>query len=826
MANLVVNGNNYKVDNLYQWDVNQVLEIHGLSIVEPEIHFANEVMSCAIVGKSTVDNKGIIRADVPNSLLQKPYAITVFICGYEGETFKTYCKVRVPVQARTKPGDYTLAVTDMEVYSFNELTRSVSDMGLLLNEGLTRIEDLEVDVDTALSIAKGRNQARVFATTEAMYTWLKNKANAGVCNVGDNIYIVDTGVPDWWISKVLTSANGDGYYYEIAQLETQKVDLTPYDEAIVTINNAIAETNENIEGIIDGTIGENLLIYPYNETTHTDNGITWTDNGDGTVKANGTATANSALNCRSRNEITNQLILSAGTYTLSGCPTGGSDSTYYMQVGRTLDGAFNSLGKDYGEGVTFTLTEDTQIQIQCSVYKSATVSNIVFKPMLEVGEIAHEYQPYAKSRQSIIDQIVVDNLIDSNFKAGWVRTTEYSYESGKVVLAKDSDTSGISYHCKDYYFEKGKTYTVSAKVNTSETSGGFISIMYNDGSTFKTLINSNRTMSGKCKVTFTVPNDANYMRITFAMYNPSATEGTEITFSEMMLEEGAVAHSYRPYKKGLSRVCERVETMLDNLLPYPYYDTTKTFNGVTCTDKGNGSIAFTGTASADVTFLCSSRSDTTEPFKLAPGTYLLAGCPSGGSEGTYKTTVGKIQDGAYKAIAVDYGEGVIFALTEETILQISPVIKNGATVNNLIFTPVIRNVMSNPVLREDLDTLLEDTGWLTLVEAGATLLDGITIDEDIRYRIIRNKLYIAGKVSYSGGADVLGAIVPLGTLPSDIGLKSCERVFAYKVAENHIATFAIKTLANGNVMFSMAKNVGSVSTSLYQVYFEECFLLD
>ena len=81
----------------------------------------------------------------------------------------------------------------------------------------------------ALAIANGKNRARVFSTTSDMQNYLSNKNNIGVFQVGDNIYIVDVGVPDWWISEVLTSADpATGYYYKIGQLETQKVDLTNY----------------------------------------------------------------------------------------------------------------------------------------------------------------------------------------------------------------------------------------------------------------------------------------------------------------------------------------------------------------------------------------------------------------------------------------------------------------------------------------------------------------------------------------------------------------------------------------------------------------------
>ena len=39
-----------------------------------------------------------------------------------------------------------------------------------------------------------------------------------------------------------------------------------------------------------------------------------------------------------------------------------------------------------------------------------------------------------------------------------------------------------------------------------------------------------------------------------------------------------------------------------NLIPFPYYETTKTVNGITFTDNGDGTIAVDGTASSDAVF--------------------------------------------------------------------------------------------------------------------------------------------------------------------------------------------------------------------------------
>lgn len=127
MANVKVEKNRYTVDTLYQWDLNQVLEIYGLSLpAVPEIHFTNDAMVRAVRRFATMDAAGVIRAEVPNAMLQTTAAIKALVCIREGEVFKTYHEIRIPVKARVKPADYTITDED-DIYSFLALENLVYD---------------------------------------------------------------------------------------------------------------------------------------------------------------------------------------------------------------------------------------------------------------------------------------------------------------------------------------------------------------------------------------------------------------------------------------------------------------------------------------------------------------------------------------------------------------------------------------------------------------------------------------------------------------------------------------------------------------------------
>ena len=67
------------------------------------------------------------------------------------------------------------------------------------------------------AVAKGKNRARVFSTVLELDAWLENPENVALLKIGDNFYILDTDVPDYW---------WDGEQKQ--ELETQKIDLTTF----------------------------------------------------------------------------------------------------------------------------------------------------------------------------------------------------------------------------------------------------------------------------------------------------------------------------------------------------------------------------------------------------------------------------------------------------------------------------------------------------------------------------------------------------------------------------------------------------------------------
>lgn len=190
MAIAKITHNTYTVDSLYQWDKNQTLEIHGLSLPSvPEIHYSNSDMDRAIVRQAAMDAAGIITAEIPNSLLQKPYKIAAYICIYQGSTFKSLYKIEIPVNARTKPADYTFEDTAGEAYSFNALENMVAnglyDATEIYNATVTAKNEAEASAKAAAETLEN-----ALAEAEEMIPNLVNES--GLTSIGYSIAASDS----------------------------------------------------------------------------------------------------------------------------------------------------------------------------------------------------------------------------------------------------------------------------------------------------------------------------------------------------------------------------------------------------------------------------------------------------------------------------------------------------------------------------------------------------------------------------------------------------------------------------------------------------------
>ena len=139
--------------------------------------------------------------------------------------------------------------------------------------------------------------------------------------------------------------------------------------------------NASINALLKDNACKNIL--PNNGTTKTVNGVTFTVREDGSILANGTATADTYYNI-AKMTIDNDLVL-------SGCPADGSSTTYFMYIQDTVEST--RLATDTGEGDDIT-SSGNPCNVNICVKNGETIDNIIFKPMIRNKNTATGYEKY------------------------------------------------------------------------------------------------------------------------------------------------------------------------------------------------------------------------------------------------------------------------------------------------------------------------------------------------------------------------------------------------------------------------------------------------
>lgn len=138
--------------------------------------------------------------------------------------------------------------------------------------------------------------------------------------------------------------------------------------------------NQHIE------IGENLV--QSNRLSWLVDDVDFKINDDGTISINGTTESDIEVVI---SDIYN--IVNGSEYILSGCPSGGGDSTYRLEI---IDIDDEIQGVDSGSGLTFTKTNYNQYnRVKIAINSGIILSNLLFKPMIRYSSVTDDsYEAY------------------------------------------------------------------------------------------------------------------------------------------------------------------------------------------------------------------------------------------------------------------------------------------------------------------------------------------------------------------------------------------------------------------------------------------------
>lgn len=199
---------------------------------------------------------------------------------------------------------------------------------------------------------------------------------------------------------------------------------------------------QGVEGVDILKTGKNLLnIVDYNKLTA--NGITSYMSNDGSIKYEGTSTANYVRN------VIDNLFLKKGFYTLK--KFGNSNYRVFVRS-KTISGKVYVSSSQ--PSTTFEIENDDNVYLYCSIDNGTSINDI-FYPQIEVGNIETAYETY-QSQQILITppQPLYENDV-ANVESG-----EYEYEKQKYIVtgneAFENDyQSSAGYYGRYFNLENG-----------------------------------------------------------------------------------------------------------------------------------------------------------------------------------------------------------------------------------------------------------------------------------------------------------------------------------------------------------------------------------
>ena len=163
----------------------------------------------------------------------------------------------------------------------------VSGKGLSTNDfdgaWIERIESAEGDIIVIRNIAQGKKKAVVFDTETQMREWLGVPANVAFLDIGDDLYIRDTEVPDYWWDGEEALELGAGKVDLSALLfdNAESADILPV--ATPTLFTTLFQMLRNWQKWMLGKLARMVANHGWSPAEW----FTRTDNGDGTCTITG-----------------------------------------------------------------------------------------------------------------------------------------------------------------------------------------------------------------------------------------------------------------------------------------------------------------------------------------------------------------------------------------------------------------------------------------------------------------------------------------------------------------------------------------------------------
>lgn len=540
------------------------------------ITFKGDTEPCAVyVNGERQDNISYIPQEVKGEksvMYKSEYKKNIRTLSIEGNTYQETEEASPIVEQPVSAADFIPTGNNFIAYyitteQLTVLQEWATDKGYTGNFNLSVSAENTSEIPTGFAVVVGSSLDDILTgsnTTLIYYksSYMGESIDTVAVNSSETVYIgignTDDGVGE-----------GASEYLDLF-LSNFTFCLQPTEyKGIPSPENPSAVRSSNDNGTSIRLQGINLIDKSKFPATQTIKGITWTNNGDGTITADGTAESGSGF------RLDTFYIEGNKTYLMRGCPKEGAANKYFM-----FDG-YGNTGSDLGSGVIKTVSGSDSVKCSPILYivTGHTVSNLVFIPELfDLTSIYGEgnepttveqfyrdypdYEPYFNKTVEIPSSVTLPDGTSLSINLAKVGDNSdklsvkgsraiYSQSTEKITLT--GEESGWSEANGVYKYSLGKALIANSGYCThfklSDTGENNTFGVKSDGITFKTDV---ATGLESFKAWLKAKSDAgNAVTVTVALASPAEYDLTDIDVGQNLLALSA-------YTKNLTNIIKAI----------------------------------------------------------------------------------------------------------------------------------------------------------------------------------------------------------------------------------------------------------------------------
>lgn len=453
---------NVTTNKLTQWDYGRILRIEGLKLptaVRIDFGISGSQTTISRIG---ITKDGVTDAAIPDSLLEQSKNLVAYVYVNDTKEGKTVRTINIPLEARAEPEEHDSPeskalfaeaiemINDVAVRAENaeiaakehadsawESLEATQQISSNFNETAANAVKAVIDAGTSQIQAVNNTKTKALEAIQA-----ESAAQLEYIQAAGEVIVNTAAIAEQNAKNVLANAIKGHLNGEVVVADD--VSLIEHEMAVkVVCPDGIDPATVNVR-----RCGKNLIPYPFASKTQVFNGITFTDNGDGSVTIEGTATGDGISFMLVNTGAGSRECLPAGTYRLS-CPEIANNKDVFLSLFYYDDNETATFAGTAGKNNSFTLEKEQYYGLYFRVYGGVTINKVRAYPQLEIGSVATEYEPYKGTEHTTSSDGTVSGMMSTSPNMtiltdteGVVIDCEYIKDTNKVIR-KLADALGV-----------------------------------------------------------------------------------------------------------------------------------------------------------------------------------------------------------------------------------------------------------------------------------------------------------------------------------------------------------------------------------------------